>query len=120
MVHSSQALVIPGGDGAAPELYQPSNGIEGACFMELFCDRCTRDAAFRAGTGDSCEIVANTMVYSVDDEAYPREWIYGPDDAPTCTAFEAEAAIITDKQVGISALRGNEPSQNPLQEGVKP
>lgn len=74
------------------ELYQPANGMEGAEFMSDLCDRCARDAAFRNGTGDSCPIVAATMVYSVEDEAYPREWIYGPDSLPTCTAFEADAA----------------------------
>lgn len=72
-----------------PEPYQPASGTEGADFMALFCDRCTRDAAFRDGTGESCPIVANTIVFKVTDERYPREWIYGSDGYPVCTAFQA-------------------------------
>jgi hypothetical protein len=69
--------------------YCPRNGSEGRGFMARFCDRCKRDAAFRAGTGDSCEIVANAMCY-----LYPPEWVEndadGADANPRCTAFDAE------------------------------
>ena len=56
-------------------------------FMAAFCDRCERDWAFREGTGDSCPIAADTMVFMPGDPGYPSEWIYGLDDEPTCTAF---------------------------------
>lgn len=68
--------------------YQPSSGCEGADFQEAFCDRCAADQAFRDGTGDGCPIIANTMVFAVEDERYPAEWIYGADGKPTCTAFK--------------------------------
>lgn len=71
------------------ELYQPSSGLEGAAFMAAFCDRCQHDAAFQAGTGDSCPIAADTMVFHTTDEGYPREWVYDPEGYPTCTAFLA-------------------------------
>lgn len=77
---------------AEVSLYQPASGGEGAEFMATFCDRCTKDAAFRAGTGDSCPIAANTMVLTPADAEYPREWIYGADGEPTCTAFNPEGA----------------------------
>jgi hypothetical protein len=71
-----------------PERYRPSCGSEGMDFMERFCSRCWRDAAFQAGEGDSCPIAAATMAFDVDDPEYPSEWI--EDDAGArCTAFEA-------------------------------
>jgi hypothetical protein len=71
------------------ERYQPANGMEGADFMAEFCDRCTKDTAFRDGTGDSCPIAANTMVYRVTDPNYPPEWIED-EQGPRCTAFTQE------------------------------
>ena len=70
------------------DAYRPSNGDEGIAFMAEWCDRCTHDAAFQAGTGDGCPIVARTMALQVDDPRYPAEWVAG-DDGPRCTAFEA-------------------------------
>lgn len=32
-----------------------------------------------------CEILADSMVFDVNDEEYPKEWIYGDDGKPTCT-----------------------------------
>lgn len=74
----------------AGEKCRPSNGTEGMIFMEHFCERCKRDAAFRDGTGDSCQIAANTMAFDVSDSEYPAEWQYGEDGQPKCTAFEPE------------------------------
>lgn len=72
------------------EPYRPSNGLEGACFMAEWCGRCQRDAAFQADPehNDGCEIAANTMCFDIDDPQYPKEWIYGDDGQPKCTAFE--------------------------------
>lgn len=69
--------------------YRPSNGTEGAIFMAHFCDRCERDRAYREGHGDSCPIVANTMVYSADAPEYPQEWVED-ENGSRCTAFEPE------------------------------
>ena len=72
---------------AAGEPYRPSNGMEGMMFMEQFCDRCVSDKAFREGTGDSCEIVCNTLVYDTEDPEYPKEWVRDSNGEPTCTKF---------------------------------
>lgn len=69
--------------------YRPSNGSEGAFFMEKWCDRCEHDRAFREGAGDSCEIIARSMVFSVEEERYPKELVYGDDGWGSCTAYEA-------------------------------
>lgn len=68
--------------------YRPSNGFEGMDFMDRFCERCRRDAAFQAGEGDSCEIAAATMAFDVDDPEYPKEWVTCETLGPRCTAFE--------------------------------
>jgi hypothetical protein len=68
--------------------YRPSNGTEGDCFIESWCDRCKRDEAYRSGEGDSCPIVANTLALPIDDPEYPAEWTYAANGQPICTAFE--------------------------------
>lgn len=73
------------------EPYRPSNGSEGMDFMAHFCDRCTKDAAFRAGTGDSCPIAAATLAFQIGDPEYPKEWVQ-TDGVACCTAFVREAA----------------------------
>ena len=70
------------------ELYQPSNGTEGEGFWDRFCFECERDRAFQEDESDEgCEILLRTMLYSIRDPEYPREWCYGKDGKPTCTAF---------------------------------
>lgn len=71
-------------DVSKPESYRPSNGSEGEYFMGRFCYRCSKAGDDELG----CDIVMNTMCFSVDDEEYPREWIYDTEGKPTCTAFE--------------------------------
>lgn len=70
--------------------YRPSSGAEGAYFMECHCFQCAKDKAFQDGTGDSCPIAALTVALDVTDPDYPKEWVYGPDGQPTCTAYAAE------------------------------
>ena len=67
--------------------YRPACGSEGIDFMERWCARCWRDAAFQAGEGDSCIIAANTMAFAVSDPDYPAEWVTDA-TGPRCTAFE--------------------------------
>ena len=50
--------------------------------MARFCERCLHDI-----NGD-CEIIALSMAFDVSNPEYPKEWIYGDDNKPTCTAFE--------------------------------
>jgi len=69
--------------------WRPYSSWEAAAFEDRFCDRCERDAAFRAETGDSCPIAAQGFGVSLGLEP-PPEWVEGG-DGPTCTAFESEA-----------------------------
>jgi hypothetical protein len=73
-------------------LYRPSNGTEGAGFIEHFCERCRHDAKYRETDdgADGCDILRRAFLHMPADSEYPREWVYGPDGVPTCTAFEAE------------------------------
>lgn len=80
--------------GRAGQKYQPSNGTEGECFYEAWCCQCAKDKAMREGADydecdddQVCKIIADTMAYSPDDDDYPKEWIYGKDGQPCCTAF---------------------------------
>lgn len=83
--------------------YRPSNGSEGEGFEDRWCDRCMRDQKFRdawavdpdyADGADGCSILSDAQCLNIDDPNYPKEWIYGDDGSPKCTAFEA----ITDSQ----------------------
>jgi hypothetical protein len=67
------------------KLYRPSNGTEGEFFQARFCYRCAKDA------NNDCEIILRSMAFNTWEDDYPREWTYGEDDKPTCTAFEARA-----------------------------
>ena len=72
--------------------YRPSNGSEGELFYDAWCSGCKRDADFKVnliGPPDGCLIIANTMAYRETDPNYPKEWVYGEDGQPKCTAFEA-------------------------------
>jgi hypothetical protein len=80
-------LLDPGTPG---EPYQPPNGLTGAAFIDCWCNTCERDRAFREDRGDSCPIVADTMIYQPDDPEYPKEWVHDSDGVPICTAYEPE------------------------------
>lgn len=76
------------------EPYQPSNGTEGEYFFSAWCCHCQRDKSMREGEpldecddSEVCGIIANTMAFKPGDAEYPKEWIYGKDGQPCCTAF---------------------------------
>ncbi len=72
--------------------YRPSNGTEGIGFYENWCGLCVADIPFREGDCENgCRILANTLVYDLDDPEYPDEWVYDADGNPCCTAFREEA-----------------------------
>lgn len=72
--------------------YRPSNGTEGEIFHSAWCSDCTKDAATRTGDFmNGCPIIANSMAYDRNHPSYPKEWVYGDDGQPKCTAFEGEA-----------------------------
>ena len=58
--------------------------------MSKLCDHCVcepDDDPHDPSGPEGCPIIAYAMAFDVDDEKYPKEWVYGPDGAPTCTAF---------------------------------
>lgn len=70
--------------------WRPRCADEAAAFQDRFCDRCVRDAGFRAGTDDSCPIAAQGYGTALGLTP-PAEWV-GGEAGPSCTAFEAEGA----------------------------
>lgn len=81
------------------EPYRPSNGTEGEIFMERWCFRCSRDAAFRNGKPEyGCQILAATFVFDLDDPEYPKEWVRQSTDdewpgTARCTAFVPQSEL---------------------------
>ena len=65
------------------EPFRPSNGTHGEIFEAAFCERCTKDS--------NCMIRFLTRCHQETDPEYPKEWVYGDDGQPTCTAFEVPA-----------------------------
>jgi len=62
-----------------PTLYRPSNGTAGEGFHARFCYRCGRN-------WEKCSILTRTLIHSIDEPEYPREWIQD-DQGARCTAF---------------------------------
>lgn len=98
-----------------PEPYRPGSGTEGCDFQDQWCDHCARDAAFRDGGYDDpalgCKILANTFVYAVTDPEYPKEWIYGKDGRPCCTAYtqDPKLPVRCDKTIDMfDSIKAND------------
>lgn len=75
--------------------YRPSSGTEGCSFDDAWCDHCARDAEYRNGGPDAdpakgCQIIADVFCFDINDEKYPKEWVYGHDGRPCCTAFTTD------------------------------
>ena len=69
------------------EPYLPSNGTEGAAFIDQWCSQCARDnemngtvALDYGGPEDHCDILSNSYLGPV------RQWIRDK-SGPRCTAF---------------------------------
>ena len=67
--------------------YRPANGTEGEAFIARWCGSCERDRAFREDRGDSCPIVAATLIFEIGDAEYPAAWVQDA-QGPRCTAYE--------------------------------
>lgn len=78
-------------------LYQPSNGTEGECFIDKWCANCIHeDWLHTQKDGDKkCDILSNTMIYNLSDPEYPTEWIE-EDGVPRCTAFKKRVEYLCD------------------------
>lgn len=62
--------------------------------MSAWCAHCARDKSMSEGKDydscsedEVCQIIGATMMFKVEDEEYPKEWQYGADGQPCCTAF---------------------------------
>lgn len=70
--------------------YRPSNGTEGECFFNHYCDHCIHDN----GDDKLCDIIAASMAFDIDDPEYPKEWIYEQENErlngihPVCTKYK--------------------------------
>lgn len=76
------------------ESYQPSNGTEGQCFVDVWCRHCQRDLSMSADKpiddcdeNERCDIIDRVMFYDIGDAQYPVEWVFRDDGQPSCTAF---------------------------------
>ncbi len=67
--------------------YQPSNGTEGAEFVEKHCMRCIHCDPDPDGE-KQCLIWMRTLMHNVNDPEYPKEWIVNEQGVPTCTAHQ--------------------------------
>lgn len=65
--------------------YRPSNGTEGMWFTDEYCMNCINCDPDPEGE-KQCEILMRSMMYSVKDPEYPKEWIYDENDEPKCTS----------------------------------
>jgi len=72
------------------ELYCPSNGSEGNWFTDNFCAKCRREKFHHAQNpnDEQCDILNRTLLLSVNDPGYPKEWTFDEYGGPTCTAHE--------------------------------
>ena len=70
--------------------YRPYSGTAGLDFQAQFCDVCEKDKEFRKTEKNGCEILLRALFFDIEDEKYPKEWIYDENGQPTCTAFEKE------------------------------
>lgn len=93
-IYPADWAALTAADAGKP--YQPCNGTEGLVFTDQWCGQCARDKAFNGtkvhiedcAEDELCQIVAMTMMCgSTDDQRYPKEWVFGADGQPCCTAF---------------------------------
>ena len=70
--------------------YRPGNGTEGDYFHAAACARCTKwkRATDPEDFDNGCMIELMAINMTIDEPEYPKEWIFGPDGQPTCTAFD--------------------------------
>lgn len=68
------------------ESYQPSNGTEGAWFIEEYCMNCINCDPDPNGP-KQCKILCASMCFSPGEKGYPEQWIYDENDEPSCTAW---------------------------------
>ena len=98
--------------------YRPSSGTEGMEFDARWCNHCTRDAEYRNDPDNvdpsrGCQIIADTFAFEITDPKYPKEWIYGKDGTPCCTAFTTDPTcpVRCDKTIDMFATHQQQPER---------
>ena len=71
--------------------YRPSNGTEGEVFFSAYCSDCTKSQR-----EEPCSIEGAAMFNRITDPDYPKQWIYGKDGQPKCTAFRQSKKVRHD------------------------
>ena len=72
----------------AGQQYRPRNGTEGELFMRAWCSACQRDKAFREGEPlEECDDNEACTIIGASFRGGAKEWVYGADGQPKCTAF---------------------------------
>lgn len=64
--------------------WSPSNGTEGMCFTESFCERCIHEKFMHTHNENDrkCPIFTESILKWPEG---PKEWQYDENDHPTCT-----------------------------------
>ncbi|MTI10508.1 hypothetical protein [Curvivirga aplysinae] len=70
----------------AGETWRPSNGTEGDIFISNVC----RDCIHNQDKSNPCEIIMDTMCFSIDHPDYPKAWVIGECGFPQCNNREVE------------------------------
>lgn len=73
-----------------PRPYRPSNGTEGMGFVECYCSNCIHEKFMHTNNHNDkkCDIFSRTLMHSIDEPEYPKEWIYDEEGKPTCTSYQ--------------------------------
>ena len=91
--------------------YRPGSGTEGAAFDDAWCANCARDLAFRETeyAEDGCSILADVLAFEIDHPKFPKEWVYGHDGRPCCTAFTSnpDKPLRCDKTLDMFGQQSN-------------
>lgn len=70
--------------------YEPSNGTEGACFLEGWCSNCARDRAMREGADlDECDDDEVCEIIAASFRGEAVEWRELDNGDTVCLAFVA-------------------------------
>ena len=70
-------------------LYKPSNGVEGACFIDNWCSNCQRDKVLNGQyeySDATPSMYCDIFNRSFWNEPLP-EWVYDDNGEPMCTEF---------------------------------
>lgn len=62
--------------------FRPSNGTEGMMFADGFCSSCIH---YDDGM---CNLIAMSQLCEIEDEDYPKEWIFSEEGWPICTEWD--------------------------------